>query len=1029
MKAKRQTDWYEPLSAQFHGISGAMPLERFAAIEAVLHLLSLAAPDADPAKAYLLFAQYHLIGMTQSSALEHTLQRARFQLGYYRSQKYWQDDLQEYRDPCYDAVRAFSVQEVEGKRAFSKAVGPYPYPYEAREKEWQRFWPEHTEPKKLLSTAQKETYHYYYTRENGEVEKVSVKFDGAVADPEQPAPTEKGSRPPITVSVQELLDTAKQMAKKSPGDPCYEVLKTNLFKEVSGSAVRPCSELVIHGVVNMVGMVGAGKSTLIKVLAVWCQQHNLRMAVVVDTVAETLNLQRYLSALGVEASPLIGRSERLKYINQVAQPGEMCLAEAYSQYLTPACLIDGMDDGHEAAIVFGKEPCYSLKKETTQYLCPYFGQCPGTKMLRDCYTASVVVTTVAGFAASRVGAVREPFLELALRDFDLVVFDESDRVQKTLDHFFMPETSFDSYIRECAEECSDYMKLSSKHREENLPAQRYDEMRRQSMTVLSCLVKSLHHDLGDWKKITQGEPFSAFTLLEDLYRNKTGFEIPKAVYQAMYDLIDMQDEEKIRQTTLWLALDSSCKSTDTRSFEELYQRWLKELGDAFPRPGNDSVRKIQDTRIKLILQLIYFDHFIRGLHDAYEASHETSYGQNELFGFLQTRFRYQQQVLPSAVCGNLFGLRKTEDEDILLFRQFAFGRSVMKDLPWLRTDENGNPAGPHALLLSGSSWAEGSYEYHVNRPVDYILEADATKRKFLEQTRFFESGFLERVSGAGDDRHLANLCTVTQKSAEFIIREYERGAGKILLVVNSYAQAEQVQKTLDAALRKEKCKARTCRMVADAIQAPGDEGTIRRGEVNRFAQMAAEILIAPAMAIERGHNIVDETGHSALSAVFFMVRPMAVPDDLQQMGGKLNGQVELHCKRAPQESMFDYNARVRQFAAQRWSRMNNTRATGISDLSEPERKDVVATLFVLILQIFGRLARVTDVERPAPHVYFMDGAFRPRPEKAGDFDCLKELGRYLNGLMTQTESAEIAETLYAPFYRAYRKDIPYESKN
>ena len=86
----------------------------------------------------------------------------------------------------------------------------------------------------------------------------------------------------------------------------------------------------------------------------------------------------------------------------------------------------------------------------------------------------------------------------------------------------------------------------------------------------------------------------------------------------------------------------------------------------------------------------------------------------------------------------------------------------------------------------------------------------------------------------------------------------------------------------------------------------------------------------------------------------------------------------------------------------------------------------MATLFILILQIFGRLARVTDTARPAPHVYFIDGAFRRRPERPEDFDCLSELGKYLENLMTQKESAEIAETLYAPFYYAYRKDIHYE---
>ena len=1026
MKNNDRNTWYAPLSAQFQLIEEAMPLSRFAAIEAVLYLLSITAPDADPAKAYLLFTQYQLIGTTQCSDLEHTLQRARFKLGYYRSQKYWQDDLREYRKKRYDAVRAFSIQQVDEKRSFSKAIGPYPYPYEERAKEWVRFWPERVEGLKTPTYAETGTYRYLYSLESGDSETVHVKLNCAGVDTAWSAPVEKSCRPPITISIKELLSTAEKMAEICPGDPCFTILKTNILKEVNGSTVQPCSELTIREVVNMVGMVGAGKSTLIKVLSFWFHQHGLRMAVVVDTVAETLSLQKYLSSLGVAASPLIGRSERMKYINQVSQPDEICLSASYSQYLTPACLIDGMDEQHDAAIVFGKEPCYSLKKGNKHYLCPYFEQCSGTKMLRDCYTASVVVTTVAGFAASRVGIARETFLELAMRDFDLIVFDESDRVQKTLDHFFMPETSFNNYIHECAEDCSAYMKLSSKHREENLAAQRYDEMQRQSVTVLSCIVKSLHHELGAWRKITYGDPFSALTLLDDLYQTETEFKIPHVVYQEIYDLIDMQDEERIRQSTLWAVLDSSCKSTDEFFFDRMYQLWLTELGETFSRPEKNKVRKIQDARIKLILRLIYFDHFIRGLSDAYEASHETSYGQNELFGFLQTRFRQQQHLLPSALCGNLFGLKKTDEEDIILFRQFAFGRSLMKDLPYLRTDQHGNPAGPHVILLSGSSWAEGSYEYHVNRPVNYILEADAEKRVFLEKTRFFESGFLERISGAGDDQRVAQLRAATQKAVDLIISEYERNAGKILLVVNSYAQALEVQQTLETALRKANCSARTCRMIADAINAPNGEDTVRRGEVSRFAQMNADILIAPAMAIERGHNIVDEYGHSALSAVFFMVRPMAVPDDIQQKGSKLNGLVESHCKREPQESLFAYNARIRQFAARQWSKMSKTKAFGIAELSEDERKDVVATLFVLILQIFGRLARVTDVSRPAPHVYFIDGAFRRRPEKAEDFDCLSELGQYLEELMTQKERAEIAKTLYAPFYQAYRKDISYE---
>ena len=1028
MVNRNRDGWYAPLAAQFRNVEEPMPLTKFAAIEAVLYLLSLNAPTADPAKAYLLFTQYQLIGTTACTDMEHTLQQARHTLGYYRSQKYWQDDLRAYQNPKYDAIRAFSFGKPTEANSFYRTEEEYPYPYEERKKEWARFWPEGFEDAGSPSYTKAGTCRYTYPNlASGEIDTVSVKFDCDCIAPVQAKAPEKGRREAISVTLDELLNTAKEMTEISPGDPCYAILKTNILKQINGASVSMCTELTIREVINIVGMVGAGKSTLIKVLAFWCHKNGYHMTIVVDTVAEVMNLQKYLSAFGVAASPLIGRGERLKYINQVAQPYEMCLSADYSQYLTPICLVDGMDAQHSEAIVFGKEPCYSLKRGNKNHLCPYFHQCLGTRMLRECYTASVVITTVAGFAAARVGVQRETFLEVVMHDFDLVIFDESDRVQKTLDHFFMPETSFNNYISECAEDCGAYMRLSSRRREENLAEQRYDEMQRQSVTVLSCLVKSLHRELGTWKRIAHGDPFSALTLLEDMYRDESEYKIPYTVYKAIYDLIDMQDEDSVRQSTLWAVLESSCKSADGAFFDQMYRVWLNELGDDFPRPKKDKVKRIQDARIKLILRLIYFDHFIRDLSDAYEARHETSYGKNELFGFLQTRFRQQQHFLPSALCGNLFGLKKTDDEDIILFRQFAFGRSLMKDLPYLRTDTQGNPAGPHVIMLSGSSWADGSYEYHINRPVNYILEADGEKRAFLEKTRFFESGFPERISGASEDQRMVQLRAAAQRAGELIVREHGRKAGKILLVVNSYAQAQEVQQTLETALRKVNSPAKVCRMISDAVNIGDVQGTVRRGEVSRFAKMKEDILIAPAMAIERGHNIVDEYGHSALCAVFFMVRPMAVPDDIQQKGSKLNGFVEAHCHCANQEPLFAYNARVRQLAAQQWAKMSKSKSFGLTELDAEEQKDVVATLFVLILQIFGRLARVTDVTKPEPHVYFIDGAFRGREGKQGDFDCLSELGRYLDTLMTRKDSAEIAETLYAPFYKAYRKDIQYES--
>ena len=358
----------------------------------------------------------------------------------------------------------------------------------------------------------------------------------------------------------------------------------------------------------------------------------------------------------------------------------------------------------------------------------------------------------------------------------------------------------------------------------------------------------------------------------------------------------------------------------------------------------------------------------------------------------------------------------------------------MKDIPYLRTAVDGTAIGPHALLLSGSSWAPGSYEYHVNRPVHYILDAGAEKRAFLERTHFYEPLSQKRVSGSSEDQKNGILDALTRETADFVIQEYERGAGKILLVVNSYEQTVVTQNALQSALKRKNCGAIIYGMIRDNMMEDSEMSdsadaarTIRRGEIYKFASTDGDILIAPAMAIERGYNIVDETGHSALTAVFFMVRPLPVPDDLQEQGSKLNGYIEAHCRRGAGESAFAYHLRVRNEASKQWAIMNRRGSRGLNYLSEETQRDIVATLFILILQIFGRLARVTDTAKPEPHVYFADGAFRRPMDKPNDFDCLNRLRDYIKKLMDDSDSAEIAETLYGPFYHALtgKDGIPY----
>lgn len=134
MKKNKADAPYEALLPQFQMIDDPMQLSQFAEIEAVLYLFIQNAPQADPLKAYLLFTQYQLICTAACSSMDHHLQTARAALGCYRSQKYWQDALREYRETKYDAVRAFMFATMDDSLHVSLSDEPYPYPYEKRKK-------------------------------------------------------------------------------------------------------------------------------------------------------------------------------------------------------------------------------------------------------------------------------------------------------------------------------------------------------------------------------------------------------------------------------------------------------------------------------------------------------------------------------------------------------------------------------------------------------------------------------------------------------------------------------------------------------------------------------------------------------------------------------------------------------------------------------------------------------------------------------------------------------------------------------
>lgn len=989
-------------------IPTSVNLDDFIKAEMTLALLEKCKPEGDPTKAYLLLHNYSLLGEVVCDETAFLLQKAHRLLHSCSSKMNWAKVLENYRNAQPEFCLYIFTEEIEKGSKVLKFARNTELAVE----------PDRADVYFEYIRKHKEEKHFGYAKGGKYSYSIKDKTSSTVysADVEIPdctpqmpiSPPPKKTRKKISVSTDELLASAAEMAEKKPDDYCYSILKSNTLKAVTEGNVKSANRLEIDKIINLVGMVGSGKSTLMKVLSYHVAKADKKVVLVLDTVSSVLEMCSYLSQFGVSVSPVIGRSGREKYIDQVAKAHEKYLQNEYFKYLTAPCIIDGMaknKSDKSSAPMFGNEPCRSLMKNKKHYNCPYMDICPAVRMYRDVYTSNVIVTTVQGLAAIRLLGDNKLFLEYVLEQADLVIFDECDKVQKTLDEFFTPSASFDKFRQNAAALCSEAM---------NKETEALDGMEKNESGYIRKLMRSLGVCMavreaisaygGTWRTILS-RTFSAEILYQAICReNQKNKYISDKSLEHMRRVTIGLDHDKEIEHILKFALSED----DIKIFSSDISDWLTD--------NNCKPDKTFSDHIKLYLVVAAFDNYIRDISDSYLFLPYERKTQQELTDFLSTRFTAQQKILPSSAMGNLFGMKNDPQKGLILYRQYAFGRALMNRMPWLRLTDKGQPAGPN-VLLSGSSWADGCLQYHVNVPVKYLLEAEEWKRRKIAESKMIDLGTAIRVSGSGSEEREENLTEVIKKIMGTIEAEL-RSEGKLLMIVNSYSEAQTAANYLNRLLSNGKTVACMCRE-ADEF----DENMILRSEIADFSDHSADIMVAPAQAIERGYNIVDKDGHSAFGSVFFLVRPMEVPDEISSKCTKLNGYLERHCVLSGKKNAFDRAAKLRSEATRQWSLMERQGKMQLSSLDPVMKLDVTASLFVLILQIFGRLCRITDESKPAPRVYFADGAFRRSEKNTAGYDLLNELIDYLDSMIDNKETGKIAETLYQPFYEAFKKGV------
>ncbi|GAA3491740.1 hypothetical protein [Streptomyces cremeus] len=385
-------------------------------------------------------------------------------------------------------------------------------------------------------------------------------------------------------------------------------------------------------------------------------------------------------------------------------------------------------------------------------------------------------------------------------------------------------------------------------------------------------------------------------------------------------------------------------------------------------------------------------------------------------------------LVPESPMGNVLGFEYTlddrrEDPDpdgrrpgtLQFFRCAGVGRELLLGLDRIGAAPERGASGPHVLLMSGTSWAGTSTRAHVLAPVRAVLKPEpravAAIGRSVFSTCFLyddESGHPLYLSGQHPDRRDQVLCSMVLKLARDgtggragpLKRELSRiddpRRRRALLLVGSYKDAGLVADTLQNEAR---WKDRVRVLVADDARIAGTEGdaaklpaSVRRGDLASFADdEEAELLIAPLLAIERGHNILTvpqlpgESRVAAFGTVFFLARPHPVPHDLSLAVYAVNDWVTRFVRDLPAADEDAFGPLVRKaagldeagraFRARSravWRRLL-TRPYMFSALADDEKTAFAWDQLVTIWQVIGRLVRGGVPAR----VVFVDAAFAP----------------------------------------------------
>lgn len=804
-----------------------------------------------------------------------------------------------------------------------------------------------------------------------------------------------------------------------------------------------------------------------------------------------------------------------------------------------------VDDGAVAA-GFGERPVpddgYDLPDPSNvkgRRLCPLFPVCPAQEQQRAAVEAQVIVMTPAAFAYTMpdpwVLKERITIPELLQYIADLVIIDEVDVAQKELDGLFAPREPImgerrGTYVPEVATKSAEALRQRS-GAQFGRPAIARWQSNFYTLSKLIGLIYGLFQSEGVFlSRISQKGPFTAASILCQLCLDQdTGAlsrEAPDAKKTEALLLEVMHAASAISRSALGSSVSSEEAADSEESSDESYidpvfrdaAAALREIArqvllaesyadivdgietmlDGSLRVFNAAADKDRPGRrggaLAILLAVtadLILSHYSWLVKAQPGVAGDLGIESVGLFG-TSPLIRNYRTLLPGNPARTVFGLRWEESDPdrperlggtLTLVSHLGVGRHLIVHLHDLLKAEG--QAGPHVLMLSGTSWAGGSVKhphpasgkhidpaspcFDVQVPTAAVLRQPLEELEAVQKSRFGlvpvrgQSGRQIRVSGVPHEERREKLRLIAERMARpsggaNLIEEHWKHNEKLwglrflddrrraLFVVNSYADGAVVANALSR-FAQTGVGAIPWKIFCTERDPEDEDGQRRksaidpsvvplaRSMIERFGESPERsILVAPIQIVSRGYNILNVAGKAAVASIYFLHRPHPPPDDLSSVIGRLNrfavewfeGRMEGN----PGQNLAQRARRMRRAAA-RILREGLGGRQNYGGLSVEYRAQFSWDMLTQVWQAIGR-----GIRGGSPiFVGFVDGAFAPEsfeakrdtPASSVLVESISQLELALNS--SNSADREVARLLYEPFYTALRRTegLNYES--